>query len=291
MDSATAWQCHCRFDVEESRTRFPGPSKSLVEGYRTCNGYPLPDKAASIEAAMEQAKKQESLLSETIAGLQSVIVALMEEKSRIQGEIGRFRLILRPIHKMPPELLGKIFSFAADLSTTEDPFKTPSSLHPTRMPWVLAKVCQPWRKLALGIPSLWSPVSLALPSKRATQSFLNAQTYRLNLQLQRSGDQPIDVIVSTCNMKEDVDPLLLLLCSHSPRWRTLHIELDDKDAPTLSSIRNHLPLLEFLHVRCAERPLNELDYFEFAPRLRTLAISGEALQHNGDFPLKLPKSQ
>ncbi|KAF9257748.1 hypothetical protein L218DRAFT_878713, partial [Marasmius fiardii PR-910] len=104
---------------------------------------------------MEQTKRQEIRLSETIAGLQSVVVALKEERSRIQGDIGRFRLILRPIHKMPPELLGKIFSFAADLSAAEDPFQTPSSLHPTGMPWVLAQVCQPWRKLALGIPSLW----------------------------------------------------------------------------------------------------------------------------------------
>ncbi|KAF9257757.1 hypothetical protein L218DRAFT_1080798 [Marasmius fiardii PR-910] len=264
MDSATTRQCHCRFDVEESRTRLPGPSESLIEEYRTRNGYPLPDEAASIEAAMEQTKRQESLLSETIASLQSVIVALMEEKSRIQGEIGKYRAILRPMHRMPPELLGKIFSFAADLSAAEDPFQTPSHF------------IQP------GCPGFWH---------RANQSFLRAQAYRVNLQLNRSGHQLIDVFVSTCNLKEDMDPLLLLLCSHSSRWKTLHIELNDKDVSTLSLIRNHLPLLELLHVHCAKRPLNELDYFELAPRLRTLAVSGAALQEDGGFPLKLSKNQ
>ncbi|KAF9257758.1 hypothetical protein L218DRAFT_935524 [Marasmius fiardii PR-910] len=291
MDSATTRQCHCRFDVEESRTRFPGPSNLLVEEYRTRNGYPLPDEAASIESAMEQAKKQESLLSETIADLQSIIVTLIEEKSRIQGEIARFKLILRPVHKIPSELLGKIFSFTADLSTTEDPFQTPSSLHPTSTPWVLSQVCQPWRKLVLGDPRLWSRLSLALPH-RASPPFLQREVYRLNLQLHRSADLSLDVIAMTQNSKEDMNPLLLLLCSQSQRWKTLHIELDDKDAPTLSLIRNHLPLLEFLHVRCARRPLQEFDCFEVAPRLRTLAVSGEIIQPNGtNLPLKLPNSQ
>ncbi|KAF9257728.1 hypothetical protein L218DRAFT_843321, partial [Marasmius fiardii PR-910] len=150
--------------------------------------------AASIKAGMEEAKKQELLLSEKIACLETVIVAMKEEKSRVCKEIERYRWILRPIHRLPPELLWRIFSFTVDLSTAGDPFQTPSSLHPTGMPWVLAQVCQPWRKLALGTPSFWNPISLALPSKRATQSFLHAQAYRLNLQLHRSGDQPIDVI-------------------------------------------------------------------------------------------------
>ncbi|KAF9257745.1 hypothetical protein L218DRAFT_1080794 [Marasmius fiardii PR-910] len=159
--------------------------------------------------------------------------------------------ILRPIHEIAPELLGKIFSFTVDLPAVEDPFQTPSSLHPTGMPWVLTQVCQPWRKLALGTPSLWNPVSLALSSKKASQNFLQAQAYRLNLQLHRSGDQPIDVIVSTRNLKKSMNPLLVSLCAHSHRWRTLVIELDDNDVPTLSLIRTHLPLLHRRLYECA----------------------------------------
>ncbi|KAF9257727.1 hypothetical protein L218DRAFT_878695, partial [Marasmius fiardii PR-910] len=104
---------------------------------------------------MEQGKRQESLLSETIAGLQSVIASLTEERSRIQGEIGRYRWILRPIQRVPPELLGKIFSFTVDSTIHEDPFQTPSSLHPSAMPWVLSQVCQSWRKISLATTNFW----------------------------------------------------------------------------------------------------------------------------------------
>ncbi|KAF9257751.1 hypothetical protein L218DRAFT_1005792 [Marasmius fiardii PR-910] len=88
-----------------------------------------------------------------------------------------------------------------------------------------------------------------------------------------------------------MDPLLLSLVSHSHPWRTLYIDLDAKDAPTLSLIRGSLPLLELLHVHCIDGPLNETDCFEFAPRLRTLAISGDVMDDRVSLPLIMPRCQ
>ncbi|KAF9259376.1 hypothetical protein L218DRAFT_874778, partial [Marasmius fiardii PR-910] len=103
---------------------------------------------------MEGAKRQESLLSEKIVYLQSITASLIEERARIRGEIGKYRWILCPVHSLPPELLGRIFSFALD-SRLVDVFQTPTSLQPTSMPWVLAHICKSWRELALGTPGLW----------------------------------------------------------------------------------------------------------------------------------------
>ncbi|KAF9259380.1 hypothetical protein L218DRAFT_933758, partial [Marasmius fiardii PR-910] len=131
---------------------------------------------------MEGAKRQESLLSEKIARLQSTTASLIEERARIREEIRNYRWILRPVHRLPPELLRRIFSFTLDSSPADDDvFQTPSSLHPTSMPWVLAHICKSWRKFALGTPGLWNLVSLALPSGEASQTFLEAQIHRLSL--------------------------------------------------------------------------------------------------------------
>ncbi|KAF9258738.1 hypothetical protein L218DRAFT_1080257 [Marasmius fiardii PR-910] len=230
---------------------------------------------------MEGAKGQVSLLNESIVSLRAVIASMKEERSRLRKEIGEFRWILRPIQRFSPELLGRIFAFAVDSSIPKDPFLAPSSLHPIGMSWVLANVCQPWRKLALTTPNLWNCISLALPTNQG------------NPRVPASTGPPSDLTVTTLRrpFPPDMDPLLLLLYLQSHRWKTLHIELDNKDAPTISLIRGRLPLLEHLYVRCIERPLMELDCFEFAPRLRVLAISGEVQQYTPGFPLKLPNGQ
>ncbi|KAF9255476.1 hypothetical protein L218DRAFT_336315 [Marasmius fiardii PR-910] len=273
MDSIA--QCHCQFNFEASQRQFPGPSQSLVEEYKSRNKYPLLHEADSIRAEMEGAKGQEALLSEKIASLRSTITFLTDERARVRRQIGDYRWILRPVHKLPPELLERIFSFTLNPSASEDPFQASSSLHPSGMPWVLAQVCQSWRNLALSTPSLWKHVMLSFPSRAMDQSNLQAQIYRLNSQLHRSEDHPLEVITSTRYSTKDTEPLLILLCSQSRRWRTLKIELEDKDAHTFSLIRGSLPLLESLHIYCIERLQSIFDCFEFVPRLRSLTLSGE----------------
>ncbi|KAF9258741.1 hypothetical protein L218DRAFT_711540 [Marasmius fiardii PR-910] len=173
-----------------------------------------------------------SFLNEQIAALEIVIVAMKKEKARVCKVIERYKWILRPTQGLPPELLGRIFSFAVDSSIPEDPFQTPSSLHPKSMP-SLAQVCQTWRKVASSTASLWQLISLALYSSGTARNIMQTQAYRLNLQLHRSGDQPLEVIVSTRNAAINMDPLLFLLYSQSHSWRTLHVDLDDRDTSTV----------------------------------------------------------
>ncbi|KAF9257750.1 hypothetical protein L218DRAFT_1015856 [Marasmius fiardii PR-910] len=121
-------RCHCRFDFGASQRQFSGLSQSLYDEYTHCNRYPILHETVSIKADMKEAERLESVLSEGIVVLQSVIVSMKEEKLRIQREMGRYRSILRPIHRLPPELLGRIFIFTTEPSVPEDPFQTPSSV-------------------------------------------------------------------------------------------------------------------------------------------------------------------
>ncbi|KAG7090406.1 hypothetical protein E1B28_009526 [Marasmius oreades] len=296
MDNHPTSRCHhCNFDIAASHRQSPGPSQYLLEKYTKSNKYPHIHEAASIKAAMEEAKNQEILLDETIAQFQSAIASLSAEKARIQKVIRQYRWILRPIHGLPPEILIRIFSFTLDFpvpSKNEGGYETywpSSSLSPSGMPWVLAQVSRLWRHLALAVPSLWSLVSLSwhpVPGEVTESLKLHSQIHLLCLQIQRSENYPLDVVASTRN------PISIIpLYSHSHRWRTLHIELDNESVLTTSLIRGRLPLLESLELRWSGGPINELDCFEFAPRLQTLRLSGEIGTRVGDFPLKLPKLQ
>ncbi|KAF9255472.1 hypothetical protein L218DRAFT_1081829 [Marasmius fiardii PR-910] len=199
------------------------------------------------------------------------------------------------IQRLPPELLKRIFSFTLD-PPANPVFQTPSSLHPTGMPWVSAHVCKSWSKHALSTSSLWNFISLALPSGEASQTFLDAQMHRLNSQLHRSRNRGLDIIISTRKATNlaHMNPLLVLLSLRSRSWRSLYIELDGRIASTISLMRGHLSSLESLHVRCVSRPTEEFNCFEFAPKLRTVEFhGGEHTPPNeganfGRFPLKLP---
>ncbi|KAG7090423.1 hypothetical protein E1B28_009542 [Marasmius oreades] len=228
MPDSSSSQCRrCSLDnVEASRSRFPGPSDSLFERYKNCNVYPLVHEADSIKAEMGGAMWREYLLDARIVQLHSTIASLTAEKSRIKEVVEKYRLILRPVLRLPPELLTRIFAFTEDCSTPQDKDKDrynenqpPSSLDSSRMPWALAQVCRLWRNLSLATPSLWRFVSVT--SKVFEQSddgyienapgIIQAQVYRLSLQLQRSGEYPLDVFSSVRNSTAGiVNPLLSL---------------------------------------------------------------------------------
>ncbi|KAL0062134.1 hypothetical protein AAF712_010976 [Marasmius tenuissimus] len=72
-----------------------------------------------------------------------------------------------------------------------------------------------------------------------------------------------------------MDRSLFLLGSHTHRWRSLRIELNDAVAEELSHIRGLLPEFESLDIHCLGTGFKgELDFLEFAPRLKKLILSG-----------------
>ncbi|KDN36600.1 hypothetical protein RSAG8_10703, partial [Rhizoctonia solani AG-8 WAC10335] len=88
---------------------------------------------------------------------------------------------LVPIHKLPLELLKRIFLLVINLQTESDWSGSPE---------VLSHVCSHWRKISLGFPALWRFISLPfsglvnMPQVNRIASFIShAHPAPLNMRL------------------------------------------------------------------------------------------------------------
>ncbi|KAL0062405.1 hypothetical protein AAF712_010751 [Marasmius tenuissimus] len=150
----------CNFDIESSRTTIQGPPDALYQHYLHHNGYPPLGQVDLLAAGMREAQAQVSLLDDTIARMKATIAALEAEQVRVVEMVAKYRAILRPIHKLPAELLTRIFFLSLDpLMVPENAVARvypPHSLDSSKVPWILGQVCRTWRQLALQTPGLWS---------------------------------------------------------------------------------------------------------------------------------------
>ncbi|KAK7049394.1 hypothetical protein VNI00_005995 [Paramarasmius palmivorus] len=152
--------------------------------------------------------------------LRSQIALLENKKTNLSENIARYRSLLSPIHKLPPEVLGNVFSFACE----ENSFH----IHPvlTPPPLSLSSVCGRWREIALTMPSLWSSMNIRF-QRGWTKGGLYRQLYHLVLLfLDRSKSSPLDIVLNfKCRLiHADAIPTLAALVSHSPRWQRLVLE-------------------------------------------------------------------
>ncbi|KAJ8089417.1 hypothetical protein PM082_014665 [Marasmius tenuissimus] len=271
------------FDIEAFQKTIRGPSQTVYHHYSRNNAYPSPLELAPIKAELEEATSTLSAITDIVAHLKAEIDALEAERSRISQVILDYKSILRPIHRLPPELLERVFSFSVDIPELYDSLgyreQTQSSLDPRKSPWTLAQVCQSFRNMALATPSLWSFISFGFlgPTSTANPEYLahlRAHNHRLRLQLQRSSDLPLTIMTHTPDDMTSIDRSLFQLCSHTDRWRSLRIELHSSSSEELSQIRGSLPNIESLDIHCPGSGIEEIDYFEFATRLKKLVLSG-----------------
>ncbi|KAK1228583.1 hypothetical protein PQX77_008370 [Marasmius sp. AFHP31] len=276
----------CNFDVWASQNRIQGPPEALYTHYSTKNAYPSIEHETMIKNGIFEGLAQMSLIDNKINQLKEMVELLVVERSRVDSVIKDYRAMLKPIHRLPPELLTRVFLLSSDLPTFDisggfrgDP--PPTSLKPTDHPWVSSQVCQSWRRVALNIPNLWSFISFTFPSEGnivRSMPALRAHCHRLQLQLQRSANQPIDVVTQTSDLNfTSIERLLSPLCSYSPNWRHLRIDLHgDKFSPWMSPISGRLQSLESLHVKFIG-PIRgrHFDCFRFAPQLKSVVFSAD----------------
>ncbi|KAL0572447.1 hypothetical protein V5O48_009516 [Marasmius crinis-equi] len=270
----------CDFDFEASQKRIPGPSDAMYIHFSITNAYPSPQEDATIKAEIVDAITQISFINDMATRLRETLRVLEEERCRIKGVAERYRSILRPVHRLPPEILAKIFCLTLDIPPSNDleeftRIQSYSSLDPLGPSWVLSQVCRPWRKLALDTPSLWSFVSFNFPNTKGQT--LRSQIHRLQLQLQRSANQPLDIITRARDSRPScIERLLTPLCFHSPSWRSVRIDLnDDGFFYGLPPITGRLQALQSLHLYL-DGPISVevFDCFQLAPRLTRLSLSG-----------------
>ncbi|KAJ7164423.1 hypothetical protein C8R46DRAFT_1352162 [Mycena filopes] len=166
---------------------------------------------------------------------------------------------------IPPELLCYIFSLTLPTRLSTDaipainigPRSGKTCARVLDSPWNLTQVCSYWRALAISLPTLWT-------SMLASTTLLPAERSLLDLQLARTANAPLDIIVrfapSLSNVRHHSPFAIFMqtLIVNSARWRTLHFQFDTTWGPQVS----FLPL----------RP-------ESLPALERLSFAGRGLEY------------
>ncbi|KAI3603791.1 hypothetical protein WG66_006687 [Moniliophthora roreri] len=261
-------QCSdCNEHVQNSRNTIEGPPEKVYSHCSRNNTYP--EDANAFKEEMKVAKAHLERYNATIALLEA-------ERARLNEIVNKYRVILHQIRVIPPEIMRRIFSFCTNFPSDTQLVPPKSSLIPTGIPWVLGQVCHSWRSIATTMPHLWCSISLEIRSLKAvSSSFLASQAWRLGLQLHRSHDAMLDV---SLHAKRDIfnHPLMILICSHSHRWRHLRFGEHSSMLRSMSLIRGALPALESITIKSdLNASSGQQDgCFDYCPRLRTVSLHG-----------------
>ncbi|KAL0058067.1 hypothetical protein AAF712_015271 [Marasmius tenuissimus] len=264
--SRCSLDCDCSFDFEASWDKIQELPDSIYNHYCENNLYPPVQEEKIIKSNIVEALAQISL-----------ITAKMDRSEA------------HSLQRLPLELLARVFWFSANApGVFSQGFRgqqPPTSLNPSNKPWVLSQVCQSWRKTVLNTPDLSTNVSFTIPSDVAGGQTIDvslAQCHRLQLQLQRSANHPINVYTKTPDATTtSLERFLSPLCAYSPSWRHLRIELDgDIFRPWMSCISGRLQSLESLEVKFLGPYLSvDFEAFQFAPQLRSVTFSAGPQNH------------
>ncbi|KAF8213533.1 hypothetical protein K438DRAFT_1661719 [Mycena galopus ATCC 62051] len=218
---------------------------------------PLGNMESSI--AISHIEKLES----QIAMLDEAIAALELRRADLLQSVKLHKAVLSAVRRMPPEILGEIFSHATFEVQLAD-IETQSA------PWLFTRVCRRWSAVALATPALWSTIFLDI-----NENIGQGAVSLTKLCLERSTNVPLTVSIRAECEVHSPHPILDAVLASSERWRTAELIME---VPLLqmTSIRGRLSALTTLVILMildsATEPFDDafLNAFSVAPQLRSL---------------------
>ncbi|KAJ7147719.1 hypothetical protein C8R43DRAFT_1010485, partial [Mycena crocata] len=114
--------------------------------------------AAFLRSAVPQTDAMLALLGAEISQLRDLLSGLEAEHASLSRYLAQNCTILSPLQRMPPEVLGEIFS--GTLSPASDA-REHQKFQITDSPWILTHINRRWRVIAISNPSLWSRVVIS----------------------------------------------------------------------------------------------------------------------------------
>ncbi|KAJ6460462.1 hypothetical protein C8R47DRAFT_123707 [Mycena vitilis] len=179
---------------------------------------------ASLKDVIGRAPSELARYDAEIQRIQSVLSALVSECATLEAHIQACRSVFSPVRRLPMELLGEIFGLCLPPYEESAPPKHLDSFSELRRLadydlLRLSQVSSSWHKIALGIPRLWSTITVntnrwLCPSTSASALSL------LGIALQRSGGFPLSISAS---FRRDANSraVIRLLAKHAERWQHL----------------------------------------------------------------------
>ncbi|KAJ7691951.1 hypothetical protein B0H17DRAFT_851561, partial [Mycena rosella] len=122
----------------------------------TSNEVPLELDLPAVKSVVSQADARLVCLDTEISRLRDRLKQAEDERAAVWSARVRSSAILSTLRRMPPEVLGEIFSWTLpSVGEALDP-----KFGVGRSPWVLTHISSHWRAVAISTPSLWSLVAI-----------------------------------------------------------------------------------------------------------------------------------
>ncbi|KAF5343423.1 hypothetical protein D9758_011811 [Tetrapyrgos nigripes] len=200
---------------------------------------------------------------------ESQIVSLQNEQQRLFLRISRYKSLLAPIRRLPPELLARIFGFCCKESKANEKMDCPVVR--------LSQVCAGWRELARTTSSLWTHISVDLSDcEYSIQRVLSMVDTHLSL----SKQSPLHISLVLPVTSDDARAVLRAFVPESMRWETVTLDVDRCHLldTEFTAIKDRLPLLRQLELWPTSTGTFDtesaatVDSFSSAPNLRSLQL-------------------
>ncbi|KAJ8090563.1 hypothetical protein PM082_018120 [Marasmius tenuissimus] len=121
QSTPTSARCpDCNFDLGASQNKIQGPPEALYLSYSANNAYLSRKEEKVVKTGIAEAIAQISLIGNKIERLNEIIALLGKERDRLEEVTSKYRSILRPVFRLPPEVLARIFSLSVDTPAVEN---------------------------------------------------------------------------------------------------------------------------------------------------------------------------
>ncbi|ESK91759.1 hypothetical protein Moror_10588 [Moniliophthora roreri MCA 2997] len=204
--------------------------------------------------------------------LKAAITTLENKQKGLVKSMERYRSLLAPVHRMPPEILSNIFQYFCEES--EIPHSSPAP------PVLLSAICGRWREIVLTTPCLWSTVTIRFSKWERDHEALAS---KVELFMERSQLSLLSLELDFSDVEQGIQPFLPAiqnLVEHSIRWRrvTFRVVPSMISHSVLAPIHGRLPRLEHVHLSSASWRVHQADnspwdaelrLFETCPALRS----------------------
>ncbi|KAJ6461746.1 hypothetical protein C8R45DRAFT_1108501 [Mycena sanguinolenta] len=259
-----------RYDFELDSTT---AARARITDLSGTNEPPLDAELSVIRSILEQISARLATLDAEISRIKDYLRDLEEKRTALSKYHSQNTGILSPPRRMPPEILGEIFSWTTpsirDVFSTED------------CPWVLTHVCSTGRAVALSQPSLWSLIVIDFSiEERYPLKTVSTQVERArSLKIHFFGDENHD--------SRPQIALFGLLAEHSSRWEEFHVQLTLDLVPHVQTL-DLTPLRKaWVQWATAESYPPEYDTIDFL-QTATSPIDVSVCCEHGFLPTRLP---
>ncbi|KAK7049152.1 hypothetical protein R3P38DRAFT_2688533 [Favolaschia claudopus] len=255
----------------------PPPPPASVLHLINSNTPPHPAEAAVISSYVGE-------LESHLASVQEAIQTLLARTGELRRTLKSYKASLSPLRRLPPEILGLIFSEAVQASVSNTyafgnvPPSEPVLPVTQHAPWLLTHVCRHWAAVALATPALWSMLRLDLDFIGNDKPGV---TLLVDRHLQRAQNAPLTMKLTQENeLDNESHPVFDVALPSAAQWRIADLYLRPRLLQQLTRVENGFPALSTLIISLDLAPgPGEADTSAFRQVLRDLFIVTPELKH------------